>query len=53
MPMGFKNSPAVFQRYMDRILGEEIGKSCFVYVDDILIFGKTEKQHEKKFKMGT
>jgi hypothetical protein len=46
MPMGFKNSPAVFQRYMDTVLGEEIGKSCFVYVDDILVFGETEKEHD-------
>ncbi|KAF9761339.1 Retrovirus-related Pol polyprotein from transposon opus [Nosema granulosis] len=43
MPMGFKNSPAVFQRFMDQVLGDEIGKSCFVYVDDILIFGQTER----------
>jgi hypothetical protein len=50
MPMGFKNSPAIFQRYMDRILGDEIGKSCFVYVDDILIFGETEKEHDDNLK---
>jgi hypothetical protein len=50
MPMGFKNSSAVFQRYMDTILGAEIGKSCFVYVDDILIFGKDEKEHDEAFK---
>ncbi|KAF9744812.1 Retrovirus-related Pol polyprotein from transposon opus, partial [Nosema granulosis] len=44
MPMGFKNSPAVFQRFMDTILCEEIGRSCFVYVDDILVFGRTKKE---------
>lgn len=26
MPMGFKNAPAIFQRFMDKILKEEIGK---------------------------
>lgn len=46
MPMGFKNSPAIFQRVMDNALREEIGKCCFVYVDDILVFGRTEKEHD-------
>lgn len=44
---GFKNSPAVFQRLMDTILKEDIGKRCVVYVDDILIYSKTLEQHEK------
>lgn len=47
MPQGFKNSPAVFQRMMDMILKEDIGRGCFVYVDDILIAGKTEDEHDK------
>jgi hypothetical protein len=46
MPMGFKNAPAVFQRFMDNILREELQKSCWCYVDDILIFGSTEKEHD-------
>ncbi|MGL4849714.1 MAG: RNase H-like domain-containing protein [Clostridium sp.] len=50
MPMGFKNSPAVFQRLMDTVLEEEIGKSCFVYVDDILVFGRTQKEHDEGLK---
>ncbi|KAI4293527.1 hypothetical protein PAPHI01_2801, partial [Pancytospora philotis] len=50
MPMGFKNAPAVFQRYMDQILKEEIGVSCYVYVDDILIYGKTEAEHDERVK---
>lgn len=47
MPMGFKNAPAVFQRFMDNLLKTEIGKSCIVYVDDILVFGKNEKEHDE------
>lgn len=50
MPMGFKNSSAVFQRLMDRILQEEIRKSCIVYVDDILIYGRTVEEHETNLK---
>lgn len=51
MPMGFKNSPAIFQRVMDNVLGSLIGTSCFVYVDDILIFGKTEKEHDTNLEL--
>ena len=50
MPMGFKNAPAIFQRYMDNILKDEIGKSCIVYVDDILIYGETVQEHDKNFE---
>jgi RNase H-like domain found in reverse transcriptase/Reverse transcriptase (RNA-dependent DNA polymerase) len=50
MPMGFKNAPAIFQRYMDNVLGKEIGRSCFVYVDDILIFGKDEISHDEAYE---
>jgi hypothetical protein len=50
MPMGFKKSPAVFQRYMDNVLGEFIGKSCYIYVDDILIFEEDDKSHDEAYK---
>ncbi|KAF9756144.1 Retrovirus-related Pol polyprotein from transposon opus, partial [Nosema granulosis] len=49
MPMGFKNSSAVFQRVMDKVLEEEIGKNCYVYIDDILIYGETEEEHDMAF----
>ncbi|KAG0435658.1 Retrovirus-related Pol polyprotein from transposon 17.6 [Dictyocoela muelleri] len=47
MPQGFKNSPAIFQRGIYLILKEFIGNKCFVYIDDILIFGKTEEEHDE------
>ncbi|WUR04790.1 integrase catalytic domain-containing protein [Vairimorpha necatrix] len=53
MPMGFKNSPAIFQRFMDDVLQEDIGKRCFIYVDDILVFGTTEEIHDKNFRIIT
>jgi hypothetical protein len=36
---------------MDRLLGDEIGRSCFVYLDDILVFGKTLEEHDKNPKI--
>ncbi|MCO5760238.1 MAG: reverse transcriptase domain-containing protein, partial [Chromatiaceae bacterium] len=40
MSFGMKRSPRVFQRALHLILGDLIWKSCLVYLDDIIIFGK-------------
>ena len=46
MLFGMKNSPATFQRMMDEILrGTE--HFTVVYLDDILIFSKTLKEHRE------
>lgn len=45
LPFGLKNAPAIFQRMIDDVLKEYIGKICFVYIDDIIVFGKTEEEH--------
>ena len=47
MPQGFKNSPAIFQRIMDTLLESLIGNCCQVYLDDIIIYGKNEKEHDE------
>nr|GEY76195.1 retrotransposon protein, putative, Ty3-gypsy subclass [Tanacetum cinerariifolium] len=46
MPFGLKNAPAVFQRKMDKCFK---GTESFiaVYIDDILVFSKNEKEHAK------
>lgn len=45
MPFGLKNAPAIFQRGMDDVLRKHIGKSCYVYMDDVVVFGKTLQEH--------
>ena len=47
MSFGLTNAPATFQRMMTMILGNEIGKSCLVYLDDILIYSSNREQHFK------
>ena len=41
MPFGLCNSPAKFQREMNRIFFDLIGKCMFVYIDDLIIFSNT------------
>lgn len=45
LPFGLKNAPSIFQRAIDDVLREEIGKSCHVYIDDIIIFSDSEQSH--------
>lgn len=45
MPFGLKNAPATFQRAMNNILGDYIGKICYVYLDDIIIIGFNLENH--------
>lgn len=40
MPFGLNNS-----KIMDNILTERIGKSCFVYMNDIVMFSKSLRDH--------
>lgn len=43
-PMGFRNSPAYVQRYMDRLLRPH-QTFCRAFIDDIVIFSETEDEH--------
>lgn len=43
MPFCFCNAPAVFQSTMQRVFRDMIGRFVLVYLDDILIFSRTEE----------
>ena len=50
MPFGLKNAPASFQRVMDRVLSGLQGVELFVYMDDIVIYAKSLKEHQEKLE---
>ena len=45
VPMGLKNSPAVFVRMMRHIYNDLLYKNIFCYVDDVCIYSRTFDEH--------
>ena len=50
MPFGLKNAPATFQRLMDHVLSGLQSIELFVYIDDIVIHGKSLEDHASKLR---
>jgi reverse transcriptase-like protein len=44
VPFGLTNAPAAFQAYINHVLRGLVDDFCIVYLDDILIFSKTEEE---------
>ena len=47
LPHRLTNGPASGQHYMNDLLFKFLNKFCQVYLDDILIYSKTRKDHER------
>ena len=45
MPFGLTNTPATFQRLMETCLGDLHLNWCIIYLDYVIIFSKTPKEH--------
>ena len=45
MLFGLCNGPATFQGLMQNTLGELNLMYCVIYLDDVIIFGRTEEEH--------
>jgi hypothetical protein len=47
MPFGLTGAPGTWQRFINDILRPYIDLFCQVYLDDILIYSRTRKEHEQ------
>jgi transposase InsO family protein len=51
LPFGLTNAPATFQAYINRALRGLVDDFCIVYLDDILIFSKSEEEHYQHLEL--
>ncbi|XP_074271319.1 uncharacterized protein LOC141595254 [Silene latifolia] len=51
MPLGLTNAPAIFMDQMNRTFCEYLDKFVVVFIDDILIFSKNDKDHAKDLRI--
>ena len=47
MPFGLTNAPAVFQHMANDIFRDFLDIFTIIYLDDILIFSKTQEEHDE------
>src|ERR1044072_1695933 len=45
IPFGLKNAGATYQRLMDKIFSEQVGRNIEIFVDDMVVKSATEAQH--------
>jgi len=51
MPFGVTNAPGVFMEYMNRIFHTYLDRFVVVFIDDILIYSKSEKEHVEHLRI--
>jgi hypothetical protein len=51
MSFGLTNAPTYFMYLMNKVFMKYLDKFGVVFIDDILIFSKTEEEHEKHLRI--
>ena len=50
IPFGLTNAPSAFQSFMNDTLRPFLGQFCLVYLDDIIVFSKSEEEHTEHLR---
>jgi len=50
IPFGLTNAPSTFQDMMNHVLSDILDVGVLAYMDDILIYAKTEEEHDRLVK---
>jgi hypothetical protein len=51
MSFGLMNAPTYFMYLMNKVFMEYLDKFVMVFIDDILVYSKTEGKHEEHFSL--
>ena len=51
MPFGLCGAPCTFQKTVKTVLQEQDGRICLIYLDDIIVFGKTLQEHNSRLEI--
>ena len=51
MPFDLMNVPAAFMDLMNRVFSDYLDKFVIVFIDDILIYSKSQEEHEHHLKL--